>query len=217
MLPPRNSISQKRTLWALLRRFRVWCMYKNAISRVCQKQEGFLSHLFMVPKRDGGQRPIINLKKLNFFVQTEHFKMEGNSHAQRSPKARQLDDKSRPERCLLHDTSSNKNHRKLTSWFYQRQSLFQGKNSWACISPREHGLHHQLPKIHSQTIKDDRIPSGNSRIGTTLKPALSRLLGKLNHVTQTIPPAPLFYCNVQSCLQAALEAGPIRTVRHRSD
>ena len=50
---------------------------KNAISRVCQKQEGFLSQLFMVPKKDGGQRPIINLKKLNSFVQTEHFKMEG--------------------------------------------------------------------------------------------------------------------------------------------
>ena len=82
----------------------------------------------MVPKRDGGQRPIINLKKLNFFVQTEHFKMEGNSHAQRSPKARQLDDKSRPERCLLHDTSSNKNHRKLLPDFirdrvYSREKI----------------------------------------------------------------------------------------------
>ena len=31
----------------------------------------------MVPKKDGGQRPIINLKKLNSFVQTQHFKMEG--------------------------------------------------------------------------------------------------------------------------------------------
>ena len=50
---------------------------KNTISRVCKEQEGFCSQLFMVPTKDGGQRPIINLKKLNSFVQTEHFKMEG--------------------------------------------------------------------------------------------------------------------------------------------
>ena len=35
--------------------------------------------------------------------------------------------------------------------------------------------------------------------------ALSRPLGKLNHATQAIQPAPLFYCNLQSCLQEALE------------
>ena len=50
---------------------------KNAISRVCKEQEGFFFQLFMVPKKDGGQRPIINLKKLNSLVQTDHFKMEG--------------------------------------------------------------------------------------------------------------------------------------------
>ena len=27
-------------------------------------------------KKDGGQRPVINLKSLNFFVPYEHFKME---------------------------------------------------------------------------------------------------------------------------------------------
>ena len=31
----------------------------------------------MVPKKDGGQRPVINLKHLNRFVKSEHFKMEG--------------------------------------------------------------------------------------------------------------------------------------------
>ena len=50
---------------------------KNAISRVYKEQEGFQSQLFVVRKKDGGQRPIINLKKLNSFVQTEHFKMKG--------------------------------------------------------------------------------------------------------------------------------------------
>ncbi len=37
---------------------------------------GFYSNVFIVPKRDGGWRPIINLRKLNSFVHTPHFKME---------------------------------------------------------------------------------------------------------------------------------------------
>lgn len=36
-----------------------------------------MSTVFLVPKKDGSQRPVINLKKLNEYVQTEHFKMEG--------------------------------------------------------------------------------------------------------------------------------------------
>ena len=37
----------------------------------------FFSTLFLVPKKDGGQRPVINLKCLNTFVVSPHFKMEG--------------------------------------------------------------------------------------------------------------------------------------------
>ena len=41
-------------------------------------QEGsFFSTLFLVPKKDGGQRPVINLKNLNSFINAPHFKMEG--------------------------------------------------------------------------------------------------------------------------------------------
>ena len=36
---------------------------------------------------------------------------------------------------------------------------------------------------------------------------LSRLLGKLNHASQAIPPAPLFYRNLQQCLLQALRSG----------
>ena len=37
----------------------------------------FISNLFLVPKRDGKSRPVINLKDLNTFLQYDHFKMEG--------------------------------------------------------------------------------------------------------------------------------------------
>ena len=53
---------------------------KQAISRVPREQEakGFISQLFLVPKKGGGKRPIINLKGLNTFVEKEHFKMESS-------------------------------------------------------------------------------------------------------------------------------------------
>ena len=41
----------------------------------CKDQ--FVSHLFLVPKKDGEQRPVINLKVLNTFIPYKHFKMEG--------------------------------------------------------------------------------------------------------------------------------------------
>ena len=41
------------------------------------QEECFLSNLFLVPKKEGGMRPVINLKGLNHFVKLEHFKMEG--------------------------------------------------------------------------------------------------------------------------------------------
>ena len=44
---------------------------------VSDKELGFVSSLFMVPKKGGGQRAVINLKALNKFVEYSHFKMEG--------------------------------------------------------------------------------------------------------------------------------------------
>uniref|UniRef100_H3B2R4 ribonuclease H n=1 Tax=Latimeria chalumnae TaxID=7897 RepID=H3B2R4_LATCH len=51
---------------------------KQAISRVVPGEEpGFISLLFLVPKKDGGFCPVINLRTLNKVAVYRHFKMEG--------------------------------------------------------------------------------------------------------------------------------------------
>jgi hypothetical protein len=50
---------------------------KLAVHPVDKQTDGFISSLFVVPKKDGGNRPIVNLKPLNQYLIYEHFKMEG--------------------------------------------------------------------------------------------------------------------------------------------
>ena len=42
-----------------------------------KKGQGFISALFLVPKKGGGQRPAVNLRPLNQYIPYKHFKMEG--------------------------------------------------------------------------------------------------------------------------------------------
>ena len=49
---------------------------KEAIIAAPIEQRGFTSQMFLVPKPDGSWRPVINLKSLNSYVVTRHFKME---------------------------------------------------------------------------------------------------------------------------------------------
>ena len=49
---------------------------KEAIIPVKQEAEQFLSRTFIVPKKSGDFRPVINLKKLSSCVEYKHFKME---------------------------------------------------------------------------------------------------------------------------------------------
>lgn len=49
---------------------------KGAIEEVVSSEVFFLNQIFLVEKRDGGWRPIINLKPLNKYLVVEHFKME---------------------------------------------------------------------------------------------------------------------------------------------
>ena len=48
---------------------------KGAIRRVTNRK--FISSLFIISKKSGGFRPVINLKALNKFINHNHFKMEG--------------------------------------------------------------------------------------------------------------------------------------------
>ncbi len=51
-------------------------MNKGAISPVRYSPEGFYSRLFLVPKKGGSFRPVIDLSQLNKFITNEHFQME---------------------------------------------------------------------------------------------------------------------------------------------
>ncbi len=50
---------------------------KGAIEEIPQSdiEQGFFSHYFLVPKRDGGLRPILDLRRLNFSLYKGKFKM----------------------------------------------------------------------------------------------------------------------------------------------
>ena len=51
---------------------------KGSISIVCHSKEKFLSSMFLISKIGGGNRSVINLKDLNWFIPYGHFKMEGS-------------------------------------------------------------------------------------------------------------------------------------------
>lgn len=73
---PHLSPSQERVLNQEMEAL----LSKEAIHQVQSQaplNEGFISSMFIVPKKDGGNRPVINLKPLNQFLVYENFKMEG--------------------------------------------------------------------------------------------------------------------------------------------
>ena len=53
-------------------------MNKGAIVETPNHLDGeFITNLFLVEKKDEGNRPLINLKHLNQFTPYQHFKMDG--------------------------------------------------------------------------------------------------------------------------------------------
>ena len=254
---------------------------KQAVSQIPREQanKGFISQLFSVPKKDGGMRPIINLKGLNTFVETVHFKMEGIHMLKDTLKSGDWMTKvDLKDAYFMIPMASH--HRRLLRFQWQGQTyqfncLPFGLSSapWVFtkttrpvvatlrslglrliiyiddilimapspIVAREHtaglifllenlGFIINYPKslltptqeiqflgfVISSNTMEIRIPGekikqirqDTRKLLETPIPqalALSRLLGKLNHAAQAVPPAPLFYRNLQLCLRRSLE------------
>ena len=49
---------------------------KGAITKCVPTKGEFISQIFLTPKPDGSNRFILNLKNLNEYIETEHFKLE---------------------------------------------------------------------------------------------------------------------------------------------
>ena len=50
---------------------------KGAIQCISSQKGKFISNLFLMSKKDGYHKPVINLKSLNNFLRYHHFKIEG--------------------------------------------------------------------------------------------------------------------------------------------
>ena len=72
-----NAIKFSKEETVLVRQEIDQLLQKCAIRQVPSYQCHFQSNLFLVPKKGGGQRPVVNLRQLNTFLSYEHFKMEG--------------------------------------------------------------------------------------------------------------------------------------------
>ncbi|KAK0417299.1 hypothetical protein QR680_012929 [Steinernema hermaphroditum] len=52
---------------------------KGAIRKIARSEVRWLSSVFAIPKKDGSARPVVNLKPLNKYLESSHFKMESIS------------------------------------------------------------------------------------------------------------------------------------------
>lgn len=72
-IPPNATMNKVQR--ALVDQSIVELLAKGAVVETADP--GFISSIFLIPKKSGAWRPIINLKSLNSFVSKSHFKMEG--------------------------------------------------------------------------------------------------------------------------------------------
>ena len=68
------SSQEEQQLWVEIHKF----LEKGAIAVVATPlRQCFISRMFLIPKKDGTMKPIIDLRELNKFIHWEHSKMEG--------------------------------------------------------------------------------------------------------------------------------------------
>jgi hypothetical protein len=77
-----TNMEMGESQWALCNQEIQDLVKKEAIEPIEDSGQCF-SGVFIIPKKSGGFRPIVNLKALNKFVCSPHFKMEGVSSLQK--------------------------------------------------------------------------------------------------------------------------------------
>ena len=77
MFPPRDLVASDEELSQVDTEV-TKLLQKEAILKVNPTPRQFLSKLFIVPKKDGSSRPVVNLRPLNLFISKQRFKMESS-------------------------------------------------------------------------------------------------------------------------------------------
>ena len=131
---------------------------KGAVEQVCPRKDQFLSNIFIVKKKDGDNRPVINLKDLNHYIPFLHFKIESlqslKTLLQKNEYMCKLDLKD-TYLCVPH--SQNNRKRVMFRWkvtLYQCLCLCFGLAPAPCF--------HKTPKNPHDPFKKDRDTRSNS-------------------------------------------------------
>ena len=111
---------------------------RHRVVRDCSPD--FYSPLFVIPKRDGGSRPVFNLRKLNEFVHAPHFKMETMSQVLNLVRPGDYMTSLDLSYAFLHVKIHPRSRKYLRfRWTTRRTNLQQRRSAWngqSWISPR---------------------------------------------------------------------------------
>ena len=124
---------------------------KGAIKEAINCKDQFVSHLFLISKKDGGQRPV---NDLNTFIPCKHFKMEGFLSIKENFGTRQLTMQFRPQKRLFLGPL-NKQLRKCVRFKNRRVPY---TNFFACVLDSVQAL--ESVSLHTPQIvdKNNSIP-----------------------------------------------------------
>ena len=74
---------------------------KDAIIKADPSPDQFLSNIFIISKKDGGKRSVINSKKLHNFIHCARFRNGGFVSCKGNTFPKRFDEQSIPKGCLL--------------------------------------------------------------------------------------------------------------------